>query len=105
MKKKFAFVDGLSGHFLPKQGRADPRRAGSTTSTIPSLANVSNIIQDAVKSLRDANGSAKILLIVDQLDFILAAGGDGVGAVDVGELLTSLREVRTVLVKLLSLEC
>lgn len=98
-------MDGLSGLFLPKQRRTDPRRAGSTTSTIPSLANVSNIIQDAVKSLRDTNGSAKILLIVDQLDLVLASGGDGVGAVDLEELLTNLREVRTVFVKQLSLEC
>jgi elongator complex protein 6 len=104
LKKRFAFVDGLSGTFLPRQGKAISAKAGNVTLTNPSLVNVFEALQNAVKTLRNTQ-SAKILLVVDQLDLLLATDGDAVGAVEMGELLMSLREVCSVLLKLWCLEC
>lgn len=94
----------MSGLFLPRQGKAISAKAGNVTLTNPGLASVFEVIQNAVKTLRDTE-SAKILLVVDQLDLLLAAGGDNIGAVDMGEFLMSLREVCFVLLKLWCLEC
>jgi len=34
-----------------------------------------------------------VVLVIDQLDLLLAAGGDQIGAVAIGEMLMGLREV------------
>lgn len=85
----------MSGLFLPGQEKPNLRKSENnlTTFTIPSLVNVSEVIQNAIKTLKDTQGTAKIVLIVDQLDLLLAAGGDIVSAVEIGELLMNLREV------------
>jgi elongator complex protein 6 len=59
----------------------------------PDLAIVSGEIQNVIRSLKDANGEGNVVLVIDQLDLLLAAGGDHVGAVDLGEMLIGLREV------------
>lgn len=82
----------MSGLFLPRQGTLTPANSGNVTLSNPGLANVSQAIRDAVKALRDTQ-STKIILVVDQLDLLLAAGGDAVGAVEMGDFLMSLREV------------
>ena len=82
-------MDGLSGLFLPKGS------AGSSKENIlssPELASVSGEIQRTIQSLKGVNGG-KIVLFIDQLDLLLAAGGDQIGAINLGEMITSLREV------------
>lgn len=54
---------------------------------------MSHEILNVAKTLRDSEGGAQVLLVVDQLDLLLAAGGDAVGAVSIGEMLVGLREV------------
>lgn len=82
----------MSGLFLPRQGKASSAKAGNLNLTNPGLANVCEALQNAVKTLKGTQ-ETKIVLIMDQLDLLLAAGGDGIGAVGVGETLMSLREV------------
>jgi elongator complex protein 6 len=94
VKKRFQFVDGLSGLFLPKQLRTAPGRVGEKALSDPSLASVSREIQSAIQVLRDSEGAGKIVLVIDQLDLLLAAGGDQIGSVALGDILMSLREVR-----------
>ncbi|KAF8862591.1 hypothetical protein BDZ45DRAFT_585386 [Acephala macrosclerotiorum] len=94
-KRRFAFVDGLGGLFLPRQQKASPAKATGKVLSNPSLQNVSQEFQYAVKALRDAKGTSRMLLVVDQLDLLLAAGGDGIGVGDVGEMLMGLRERST----------
>jgi elongator complex protein 6 len=91
-KKRFYFVDGLSGLFVSKQ-RALPTKVGERILESPSLAVVSEEIRGAIQALKDADGGSKVLLVVDQLDLLLAAGGDQIGVVNVGEMLMGWREV------------
>lgn len=92
-KKKFAFVDGLSGLFLPKQvadGRTPPPQLVLRS---PQLEIVSSQILEAISKLK-AQENRKVLLVLDQIDLLLAAAGDQADAVGFGEMLLGLREVR-----------
>lgn len=93
-KKRFAFVDGLSGLFLSRQSKPATGRADEKVLVNPSPAAVSGEIHAAVRTLKTSHGGKKVMLVIDQLDFLLAAGGDGIGAVCLGEMLLGLREVR-----------
>ncbi|PBP28550.1 hypothetical protein BUE80_DR000559 [Diplocarpon rosae] len=92
IKKRFAFVDGLSGIFLPRQDVASTSRDGEKILLSKSLDSISSEIQGAIRGLKDSQGSGKVLIVIDQLDFLLAAGGEQVGVVDIGEMLLDLRE-------------
>jgi len=87
-KKKFAFVDGLSGLFIPKQNVR--LNVGEKILSNPDLGSVAAEIQKAVQTLEEGG---KVLLVVDQLDLLLAAGGNHVGAVDVADMILGVREV------------
>ena len=80
-------MDGLSGLFLSKQ-RVRP---GEKVLSDASLSSVERDIQQAIQALGEGGG--KVVLVVDQLDFLLAAGGEQVGAVSLGEMVLGLREV------------
>jgi elongator complex protein 6 len=54
-------------------------------------------IQRSIQNLKEAVGGEKIVLIIDQLDLILAAGGDKIRAVNIEQMLIGLREVRDTL--------
>lgn len=86
----------MSGLFLPKQ-KAVPVKARETTLGSPDFASVSGEILRACQALQDAEGAGKLLLVVDQLDLLLAAGGDQIGAVNVSEMLMGFREVSHIL--------
>jgi len=88
-KKRFAFVDGLSGMFLPKQRVAT--KAGETLLTDSNVNHVSTEIEKSIRILSE--GSGKVILVVDQLDLLLAAGGDQISASGLGDMLLRLREV------------
>jgi elongator complex protein 6 len=96
-KKRFAFVDGLSGLFLPKQQRPLPAKVGEKILSKPDLTGIAEEVQQLVRSLKDGQGEGQVLLIIDQIDLLLAAGGDHITAVALGEMLMGLREVRGVL--------
>jgi hypothetical protein len=83
-------VDGLTGLFLPKSSAG---RGRETILSSPELAALSGEIKHAIQNLKDAEGGGNVILVVDQLDLLLAAAGDQIGAVNLGEMLTGLREV------------
>lgn len=83
-------MDGLTGLFLPKTSAV---KTGGNVLGNPELPAVSSEIQHAVQSLKAASGEGNVFLIIDQLDLLLAVGGDRIGAVNLGEMLMGLREV------------
>ena len=119
-KGRFEFVDGLSGLFtsVPGYGSADrppergtqvPARGGASvrprswaptrwTLTSPAIADVGRVLHAAVDELQACSGGGgKVVLVVDQIDLLLAAaseGKDGTSGLALRELLFDLREVR-----------
>ncbi|CAG8972099.1 hypothetical protein HYALB_00011231 [Hymenoscyphus albidus] len=100
-KKRFSFVDGLSGLFLPSQQKTSVK-TGEQVLTNPGLSAVSSMIQNSINNLKAAAGSGeKILLIIDQPDLLLAAVGE-IGPTNLGDMLLGLREEAHALVVTLS---
>ncbi|TVY30346.1 Elongator complex protein [Lachnellula hyalina] len=89
-KKRFKFMDGLSGLFVPEMQKAVVGKAGEKVLSIPALEHLSGEILEAVRNLKGDGG--RILLVVDQLDLLLAAGGENIGAVGLGDMLMGFRE-------------
>ena len=84
-------MDGLTGLFLPKTSA--PRPGENVLSSLD-LQVVSREIQRSIQSLKDGHsGGGNVVLVIDQIDLLLAAGGDQIGAVKLGEMLVGLREV------------
>lgn len=84
-------MDGLSGLFLPKQQKPLPGRGGEKILSKSDLTSVSKEIRRVVETLKDEGG--KVLLVIDQIDLLLAAGDDQVTAIGMGEMMMGLREV------------
>lgn len=84
-------MDGLSGLFLPKQQKSLPRRGGEKILSKSDLISVSEEIRRVVETLKAEGG--KVLLVIDQIDLLLAAGDDQVSAISLDEMLMGLREV------------
>ncbi|TAQ86158.1 hypothetical protein B7494_g5515 [Chlorociboria aeruginascens] len=94
-RKKFQFVDGLSGLFLPRLKVHE--RGGHKVLSNATLDGVSADLLNGIQELKASQnpgheGRGKILLLADQLDLLLAAGGNQIGAVGMGEMLMGLRE-------------
>jgi elongator complex protein 6 len=95
VKKRFAFVDGLSGLFLPKQQKSLSGSGGERILSKSDLTSVSEEIRQAIEGLKGGqDSSGRVLLVIDQVDLLLAAGGNQVTAIGLGEMLMGLREVR-----------
>lgn len=89
--KRFVFVDGLSELFLPAiatKGNASADRTVVLRNG-SELGGIFDGIMSAVKSL----SGGKVVLIIDQLDVLLAAGGQAVTAVAIADMLMELRQV------------
>ena len=86
-------MDGLSGLFLSNSQQPMLGKSGEKILRNSALASVSEEIQNAIQTLNTGQEREKVVLIVDQLDLLLAAGGDQIGTVELGELLMALREV------------
>ena len=106
-KKRFAFIDGLSGLFISNLDAAGQQRgrratmsrlgkAGEKVLTDSRLESISKEISSSIESLDGGQGDGlgKVVLVIDQLDLLLAAGGEDVTPTGVGEMLLGLREVR-----------
>jgi elongator complex protein 6 len=92
-QKRFVFVDGLCGLFLPGAG---PGKDGEAVLRSAEPARVYEDIMGAVQSLQkieDGSHSGKVLLIVDALDLLLATAGVNASSVGLGDMLMDLREV------------
>ncbi|CZS91944.1 uncharacterized protein RAG0_02505 [Rhynchosporium agropyri] len=91
-KQRFAFVDGLSCLFLPRQSSSAVRRVEEKVLSSGDLESVTREIQAAIEVLQGSRDTSKVLLVVDQLDLLLAAGGDKNRALNIGNMLMDLRE-------------
>lgn len=79
---------------MPRQQKTVPGRVGETILGKSDLASVSDEIGHAVETLRGGqDGGKNIILIMDQIDLLLATGGDHATAIEMGEMLLGLREV------------
>ncbi|RFU23893.1 hypothetical protein B7463_g12444, partial [Scytalidium lignicola] len=91
-QNRFAFVDGLSALFQ-SQGRPAVLEKGRTTVLLNAdLSALSKDMEKTIQQLRDSQHQGKVLLVIDQLDLLLAAGGDAITPVNLGDLMISLRE-------------
>jgi elongator complex protein 6 len=102
-KGRVVFVDGLTGLFVPPNARGEPggvrtgREGWCVTLGSGRLEDVRRVMNGVVDQVRSAGGGdggeRKVVLVVDQLDLLLAAGeGGGMGVV-VGDMLAEWREV------------
>ncbi|SZF00541.1 unnamed protein product [Blumeria hordei] len=83
--KRFTFVDGLGGLFLAGNGHS------SKVSTLrnPDLHRVTEDLRTTIQMMK---GNGKLILVIDGLDFLLAAG-DEITSAALGEKILGLREV------------
>ncbi|KAG0650514.1 hypothetical protein D0Z07_3287 [Hyphodiscus hymeniophilus] len=92
-KKRFAFLDGLTGLFLKAPQKPSSTKGGGVVLSKSDLASVHEEIRQALESLKGREDAEdKVLLVVDQIDLLLAAGGDGITANRLIEMLMGLRE-------------
>ncbi|KAI9730030.1 MAG: hypothetical protein M1818_008299 [Claussenomyces sp. TS43310] len=93
-RRRFAFVDGVSGLCLPRPCWEAQTRDATVLSDVR-LESVHAEVLRAVGALRKGEGAGrrKVVLVVDQMDFLLAAGGEGVHAVALSALLMEWRQI------------
>ncbi|TVY15110.1 hypothetical protein LARI1_G005467 [Lachnellula arida] len=89
-KKRFQFVNGLTALFVPGMQIALVGKAGERILSNPALEPVSREILGSIQNLKGDRG--RILLVVDQLDLLLAAGSEHIGVVGLGDMLMGFRE-------------
>ena len=97
MQSRFAFVDGLSGLFLPASKEAMPEGEEKLIMRSAQLRMVYEDIFSAVRTLKRLQKepqTRKILLIIDNIDLLLATAGMNASAVRLGDMLMDLQEVR-----------
>lgn len=59
------------------------------------LSALTKAITTTIQQLKGREPQGKVLLVIDQLDLLLAAGGEAIKPGDLGDLLLTLREVNT----------
>ncbi|KAF3802156.1 hypothetical protein GCG54_00012402 [Colletotrichum gloeosporioides] len=84
---KFVFVDGLSGLF---SDATPPPTKGRRTLRGAKIPDVQRELEAAVADV--SGGGGKVVLVVDQPDFLLAATGEEVGGLVVKNMLLDLQE-------------
>lgn len=82
----FTFVDGLSGLFTGAPGTGSDRTLRSS--------GTDHVRSELEAALGDVRTGTKVL-IIDQLDALLAASGEDVTSTSLSAMLLSLREVST----------
>jgi len=89
-KKRFAFLDGLSGLFVTPMKTWTSEENGNILHS-NNLATIHRSIKTAIKSLQGEGG--KVVLVIDHIDFLLAVSGDETTPVALGDMLMDLRQV------------
>lgn len=85
-------MDGLSGLFVSGEGVEGRGGGGGVVLRDAGLGAVERGIRSAVEGVKGGVARARVLLVLDGLDLLLAA--TAAGAVEVGDLVAELREVR-----------
>lgn len=92
-QKRFLFLDGLTGLYLPNQQAPHESSDQDKILENPTLSGVAGEIQIAVKLLHSGIPGSKTILIIDQMDLLLATGGNKITPVNLEEMLLGLRHV------------
>lgn len=107
-REKFAYVDGLDGLFAAASpqprgpsgspalaGPKSPNDKGRWVLASSAVMDVARVLHAAVDALTAHSSGRRVVVVIDQLDFLLAAAGGegGVSALALRELLFDLREV------------
>lgn len=91
-------MDGLSRLYAGSDGASASAVASTSYLDSPRLADVARVLHAAVGSLgHGREGPANVVLVLDAPDAWLAAGGDGVTASALRDLVLDLREVSLLL--------
>lgn len=90
-KGRFVYVDGLTGLFLPGSGYEDKAPAWTVRLTSPRIEDVSRAVQSVMDEIAARGGS--VVLLMDQLDLLLAAAEGEATGLRLGEMMLDLREV------------
>jgi hypothetical protein len=85
-KKNFSFVDGLDGIYVSQP---------QNQKTMKSTEQIIHSIRNAIRSLQRTSNGGKTILIIDQMDLLLALSGEELGPVQLSDILLDLREVCT----------
>ncbi|EPE24472.1 hypothetical protein GLAREA_08324 [Glarea lozoyensis ATCC 20868] len=83
LKKRVVFVDGLEGLYVTQTPQKHV--------TMKSTEQIMLSIRSAIRELQSSSGK-KTLLVIDQLDLLLAMSGDESRPVQLGDMLLDLRE-------------
>ena len=75
-------MDGLNGLYDLKSQHV----------TMKSTEQIIQGVRNTIRALQSATGK-KTLLVIDQMDLLLAMSGDGLGPVQLGDMLLDVREV------------
>ncbi|KAH8601666.1 hypothetical protein B0O99DRAFT_680792 [Bisporella sp. PMI_857] len=86
-KRRFLFLDGLTGLYLPRTKPSS--QSGEKTLQDPSLKSIEAELNQAIQGLSEGGG--KVVLLVDQFDSFLATNGQ-VNDVELNYMLLGLRE-------------
>lgn len=103
-KGKLVYVDGLGALFEPSpspvRGPVSPSGPGPGSGpgkrvlSTPTVDGLRKELEAAVAQLKPRSGhGSKTVLIIDQLDLLLAAAGHGLSSQDLHEMLLDIREV------------
>jgi hypothetical protein len=84
VKKNFSFVDGLEGLYVSQS---------QTQKVMKSTDQIIQSIRNAIRSLQSYSSGGKTVLIIDQLDLLLALSGEELSPVQLSDILLDLREV------------
>ena len=92
IKKRFAYIDGLSSLFLPATSRSAPRDDPSLIQG-NDLSRIATKTKALIQTLKAQGGD--VVLVIDQLDISLATsnGQDDITASSLGDLMMELRQV------------
>lgn len=88
--KKFAFVDGLRELYL-RPLKSKMSTSGEITLRSDELQNIDSTLQRTLGELEADTG--KVVLVIDQLDLLLATSGDRLNVVTLGDALMEWRLV------------
>ncbi|KAI9645253.1 hypothetical protein NHQ30_005988 [Ciborinia camelliae] len=89
-QNRFIFIDGLTSLHLPQT--QPPAPGAGIILKDPSLPNISQILTKAIHSLSSSPSNSKVMLIIDNPDFLLASSPSPTITQDLTSSLLNLRE-------------
>jgi elongator complex protein 6 len=87
---RFIFGEGLTGGLFTDTTTTEPTGWMISMNTAV-LGNVKTMLEESIEKLK--TGGSRVVLIIDQIDLLLAAGGESISVKEVREMLLDLREV------------